>query len=147
MVHKFWLPGSSRIPYFLVDAQYLWVLSTDLAACHPSDTLDFQISFHIFGKFFGTRAYNSISKNFSQFWPQKEQCQESTYSNYYILILATSFLFNIKLRITCSDAHFALCNLIHKSAAFSVWTPSILNISKVYYSPTNAQVNFLKKQY
>ena len=106
--------------------------------------LVFSNFFPYFWKFFDTRAYNSISKNFSQIWPQRQQCQESTYSNYYILIPATSFLFNIKLSITCGDAQFALCNLIHKSAAFSVWTPSILNINNVYYSPTNTQVISLK---
>jgi len=75
----------------------------------------------------------------------RDSSQESRYCNYYILILAISFLFNIKLIITGGDAHFALCNLLHKSAAFSVWTTNIRNIIKVYYSPTNAQVIVLKK--
>jgi len=74
----------------------------------------------------------------------RDSSQESTYSNYYILILANSFLFNITLRITGGDAYFALCNLVHKSAIFSVWTPNILNIIKVYYSPINAQGTLLK---
>jgi len=74
----------------------------------------------------------------------RESSQESTYSN-YISLLANSILFNITLRITGGDAYFALCNLLRKSAAFSVWTPNILNISKFYYSPTNAQGTVFKK--
>jgi len=74
----------------------------------------------------------------------RDSSQESTYSNYYILILANSFIFNITLRITGGDAYFALYNLLHESAAFSVWTPNSLNIIKVYYSPTNAQDTVLK---